>query len=204
MIARVERTLLEGEADADPFRQFHAWLDEAAEAGESLPNAMALATADATLGIPSVRMVLLETLDQRGFVFQTNVESPKAREIASNSRAAVTFFWPSLIRQVRASGAVEQLSRDEARRLFEPMPEDVQAMLRVCHQSEVIADRATLERAFDVAHAAPDRQLPDHWGALRLVPDWIEFFQGREHWLQDRLRYTRETGGGWRIQRLVP
>ena len=204
MIARIERTLLEGEADADPFRQFHAWLDEAAEAGESLPNAMALATADATLGIPSVRMVLLETLDQRGFVFQTNVESPKAREIASNWRAAVTFFWPSLIRQVRASGAVEQLSRDEARRFFEPLPEDVQAMLRVCHQSEAIADRATLERAFDAAHAAPDRQLPDHWGALRLVPDWIEFFQGREHWLQDRLRYTRETGGGWRIQRLVP
>lgn len=173
------------------------------QAGESLANAMALATVDKARGVPSVRMVLLETLDKRGFVFQTNLESPKACELAGNPRAAATFFWPGLIRQVRVSGAVEELSRTEASRFFEAMPDPIQAMLRACRQSEVIADRPTLERDFAAALAQPERSLPDHWGGYRLVPEWIEFFQGREHWLQDRLRYRR-TERGWRIERLVP
>ncbi len=201
---RVERTLLEGEADPDPFRQFQVWLDEARQAGDALANAMALATVDLTSGMPSVRMVLLETVDERGLVFQTNLESPKARELANNPRAAATFFWPGFIRQVRVSGAVEMLSRSEANRFYARMPEDIQAMLRVCRQSEVIADRATLEGYFADAHADADRDLPEHWGGYRLVPAWIEFFQGRQHWLQDRLRYSRGHTGAWRIERLVP
>lgn len=204
MIARPERTLLEGEANADPFRQFHAWLRDATQAAEPLANAMALATIDTQTSTPSVRMVLLETLDERGFVFQTNRASPKAHDLSANPKVAATFFWPSFVRQVRLSGSVEELSREEAQRFFEPMPEDIKAMLRVCHQSEVIADRAALERAFAAAVADPDRTLPDHWGAYRLVPEWIEFFQGRQHWLQDRLRYTRGAHGGWSIERLVP
>jgi pyridoxamine 5'-phosphate oxidase len=149
-------------------------------------------------------MVLLERLDARGFVFQTNLESPKARDLASTPQAAVTFFWPSFIRQVRVSGAVEELSRTEAQSYFAPMPDEIQAMLRACRQSEVIADRATLERAFQEAVASRERSLPDYWGAYRLVPEWIEFFQGRQHWLQDRLRYTRLRDEGWQIERLVP
>ena len=201
---RVERTLLESDADEDPFRQFHAWLQEAIQAGEPLANAMALGTVDVARGVPSVRMVLLERLDEHGFVFQTNLESPKAHDLASNPRAALTFFWPSLIRQVRISGFGQELSRTEAQQLFAPMPEDIQAMLRACRQSEVIADREALERTFHQALASGERSLPHYWGAYRLVPEWIEFFQGREHWLQDRLRYSRVRDDAWRIERLVP
>jgi pyridoxamine 5'-phosphate oxidase len=201
---RVERTLLESETDPDPFRQFHLWLADATQAHEELANAMALGTVDLETGMPSVRMVLLETLDERGFVFQTNRESPKARDLAGHARAAATFFWPSLVRQVRVSGAVEELSRADSRRFYAPMPADIQAMLHVCRQSEVIADRAALERIYAEAQTDGRRELPDHWGAYRLVPEWIEFFQGRQHWLQDRLRYTRTLGTLWRIERLVP
>jgi pyridoxamine 5'-phosphate oxidase len=198
-----ERTLLESEVDADPLRQFARWLDEAIEAHEPMPKAMALATTDPA-GVPSVRMVLLEELDDGGFAFQTNVQSPKARDLAHNPRAAATFFWPSLVRQVRISGWVEELSRAQVARYFEAMPRPIQAMLRVCRQSEAIADRATLERSFAAALLSEEQGLPDHWGGYRLRADWIEFFQARQNWLQDRLRYTRAPDGGWRIERLVP
>jgi pyridoxamine 5'-phosphate oxidase len=203
-IARVERTLSESDLDSQPHRQFEKWLKEAIEAREAMPNAMALATSD-TQGMPAVRMVLIDAFDADGFVFQTNLASPKANDLARNPRAAGTFFWSGLVRQVRVSGRVVQVSRAEALALFELLPDGIRAMLRACRrQGEVIPDRDALEHAFAEALASPDRGLPDHWGAFRLLPEWIEFFQARQNWLQDRLRYTRARDGTWRIQRLVP
>jgi pyridoxamine 5'-phosphate oxidase len=197
-----ERTLSEGDLDPDPHRQFRAWLQEAAESGEPTPNAMALATASIDAK-PSVRMVLLEDVDERGFAFQTNIESPKAADLAAMPSAALVFFWPRLVRQVRVTGGVKALSRDEVAAYFAQAAAGVQAMLRACHQSQVIADRAELERAYAEAVESPEHGVPPHWGGYRLRVETIEFWQGRQNWLQDRLRYTR-AAGGWKIERLVP
>jgi pyridoxamine 5'-phosphate oxidase len=197
-----ERTLGESDLDADPHQQFGTWLREATEAGEPMPNAMAVATSSAR-GVPSVRMLLLEEVDERGFVFQTNLESPKAHDLAAVPRAALTFFWPTLLRQVRVTGSVELLSRPEVAAYFDEAPSPIRAMIRACRQGQVIPDRATLERAFAAAQASTDLGLPDHWGGYRVRVETIEFWQGRQNWLQDRLRYSR-TPDGWRIERLVP
>jgi len=200
-----ERRLAESDLDPDPHRQFRAWLQEAIDAREPMPNAMALATCSVD-GVPAVRMILLENVDARGFTFQTSLESPKARDLAAIPRAAATFFWPSLLRQVRISGSVESLSRAEVAAYFAAAPAEIQAMLRACHQSQIIPDRAVLERGYAEALASPERAVPDHWGGYRLRLEWIEFWQGRQNWLQDRLRYTRtpQAAAIWRIERLVP
>jgi pyridoxamine 5'-phosphate oxidase len=196
-----ERSLCESDLAPDPHRQFRLWLDEATAAGEPLASAMALATVGAD-GLPSLRMMLLEDVDERGFVFQTNLDSPKALALAATPAAALAFFWPLLVRQVRVTGRVEPLARHEVATYFARTPLDVQTMLRACRQSQVIGNRAELERMYTAA-AASDSGLPDHWGGYRLHVATIEFWQGREHWLQDRLRYTH-TGAGWRIERLAP
>jgi pyridoxamine 5'-phosphate oxidase len=200
--AQPEPTLSEGDLDPDPHRQFRAWLDEATASGEPMPTAMALATVGAD-GLPSLRMMLLEDVDDRGFVFQTNLESPKAQALEATPAAALAFFWPHLVRQVRVTGSVAPLSRDEMASYFARTPSDVQPMLRACRQSQVIADRSELERIYAESLASTDTGLPAHWGGYRLNVLTIEFWQGRPHWLQDRLRYTR-MNGGWRIERLVP
>jgi pyridoxamine 5'-phosphate oxidase len=198
-----ERTLSEADLDPDPYAQFRTWLHEAIESGEPMPNAMAVATCSAE-AVPSVRMILLEEVDERGFTFQTNIESPKARDLAAVPRAALAFFWPILLRQVRITGTVEPLSRDEVATYYAAAPSPIQAMLRACRQGEVIPDRAALERAYAQAVAADaPPALPDHWGGYRVSAETIEFWQGRQNRLQDRLRYTR-AGAGWRIERLVP
>lgn len=198
-----ERTLDERDVDPDPQRQFRTWLNEAIHAEEPMPNAMALATCSAD-GVPSARMVLLEEVDERGFAFQTNLDSPKAHDLAAVPRAAATFFWPRLVRQVRVSGSVQPLSREEMAVYFAKTPPAIQTMLRACRQGEVIPNRAALEASYAAALADGDTSLPDHWGGYRLSAAWIEFWQGRQNWLQDRLRYTREAGGGWRVERLAP
>jgi pyridoxamine 5'-phosphate oxidase len=199
-----ELALLEKDLDADPHRQLERWLAEASRSGERMANAMNLATATAD-GMPSARMVLLEALDADGFVFQTNTDSPKARDLAANPRAAATFFWPILLRQVRVSGSVELLPRSVVERFFASTPTPLQVMLRACRQSAVIADRAALERSYAEALASRDQSVPSDWGAYRLHATAIEFWQGRENRLQDRLRYTRRPDGTtWRIERLVP
>jgi pyridoxamine 5'-phosphate oxidase len=199
-----ERTLLEGDLDPEPHRQFERWLGEAADSGEAMPNAMALATSSADAA-PSVRMVLIDAFDAAGFVFQTNLASPKVQDLRANPRAAGTFFWSRLLRQVRISGTVYEVSRGEAAALFAALPDTIRAMLRACRrQGEIIPDRAVLEDAFKEAVTSPERGLPEHWGAFRLELEWIEFFQARQNWLQDRLRYTRTPGGTWRVERLVP
>jgi pyridoxamine 5'-phosphate oxidase len=197
-----ELALLESDLDADPHRQFERWLSDAVDSGERMANAMILATA-ASDGTPSARMVLLERVDADGFVFQTNTESPKARDLAANPRAALAFFWPILLRQVRISGRVELLPRSVVAAFFAATPLPLQAMLRACRQSQVIADREALERSYASALASRDDSVPEDWGAYALRVDTIEFWQGRANRLQDRLRYTRAPQG-WRIERLVP
>ncbi len=195
-------TLSEDQLDPEPHRQFATWLREAIDAGEPMANAMALATCDAA-GLPAVRMVLFEDVDERGFTFQTNLQSPKALALRAVPRAAVVFFWPRLVRQVRVTGAVTLLDRAEVAAYFSAAPSEIQAMIRACRQSTVIADRGVLEDAYARALGSREEGVPAHWGGYRLHIDTIEFWQGRQNWLQDRLRYTR-SGEGWQIERLVP
>ena len=198
--------LSEADADADPFRQFQRWFDEASAAGILEPNAMTLATATPD-GVPSARMVLLKGFDARGFTFFTNYESRKGGELASNPRAALVFFWVDLARQVRIEGTVERVSEEESTTYFQSRPQGSQLSAATSRQSAVIADRATLERA--VAQAAQryaDQQIPrpDFWGGFRVVPTTIEFWQGRPNRLHDRLRYRRAIDDAWRVERLSP
>jgi pyridoxamine 5'-phosphate oxidase len=198
-----ERSLSEHQLDPDPHRQFERWMQAAIDAGEPMPGAMTLATVDEQ-GLPSARMMLLEHFDARGFVIQTNLGSPKAAHLARVPRAALTFFWPLLVRQVRVSGAVEPLPREEMAAYFAEAPDGVKVMLRAARQSQVIGDRAALEAAYAAELASGDRSLPEHWGGYRLTVASMEFWQGRANWLQDRLRYTRQPDGAWKIERLAP
>jgi pyridoxamine 5'-phosphate oxidase len=200
---REERSLDERDLDPDPHRQFQRWFEDAVAAGEAMPAAMAVATVGVD-GLPRVRMMLLEDADARGFVFQTNLDSPKAADLAALPQAALAFFWPMLLRQVRVTGPVSALSRAEVAAYYARAPSAIQAMIRACQQSQVIADRATLERAFASALVANDPSVPAHWGGYRLAVDTIEFWQGRTNRLQDRLRYSRQPAGDWKIERLVP
>src|SRR5438105_11695820 len=138
-----ERALNEADLDADPHQQFRRWLQEAIDAGEQMPQAMALATVGSD-GWPSVRMVLCEDVDQHGFAFQTNMASPKAQDLAAVPHAAATFFWPMLLRQVRIAGPIAPLSPEEVAAYFAAAPPGIQAMLHACRQSQVIQDRAAL------------------------------------------------------------
>lgn len=198
------RPLDVGDVHSDPLREFARWFAEARQAGELDPNAMTLATATAE-GVPSARVVLLKGLDARGFVFYTNFESRKGRELDANPRAALAFFWPTLARQVRVEGAVERASDDEADAYFASRPLESRLGAWASSQSAVLADRAELESSYVEAAArfgeVPPR--PPHWGGFRLLPSAIEFWQGRPNRLHDRIRY-RLDGSAWVIERLSP
>ncbi len=197
--------LHEDEVDRDPFRQFSRWFDEATRAGESEPNAMTLATATAD-GRPSARVVLLKGVDAGGFQFFTNTSSRKGDELAANPRAALVFFWPTLERQVRIEGRVEELSRAESAAYFAMRPRESRIGAWASQQSRFIPSREWLERAFEEAaerFGTDEVPLPDHWGGYRVVPDLIEFWQGRENRLHDRILYQR-AADGWNIGRLSP
>ena len=196
------RVLLESDLNPDPRAQFRIWLDEATRAGEPLPSAMAVATSNG-MGTPSVRMLLLEDVDERGFLFHTHLDSPKVHDLQVRPYVAATFHWPLLVRSVRVSGYVELLTRGEVARYFALVPTGIQGMLRACHQSQVIPDRETLEHIVEQASDHVSTDVPLHWGGFRILPDWIEFWQGHDDWLQDRLRYTRSLEN-WKIERLVP
>jgi pyridoxamine 5'-phosphate oxidase len=192
--------------DADPARQFTTWLEEAIAAGEPQPYGMAVATAG-TDGRPSVRWLLLRAFGPDGFVFYTNTESPKARDLAANPRAAIAFYWPSTGHQVRVSGPVEPLPPDAAAAYFASRPRGSQLGAWASPQSRALADRTTLEAA--VADAAArfaggDVPLPPHWGGYRLVPEELEFWQEGADRLHDRFRYRRLADGSWEIERLAP
>jgi len=203
---RARDSLSQRDLDRNPIAQFRIWLDEAAAAGIRLPEAVALATADAG-GRPSVRHVLLRGLDERGFVFYTNYESRKGRELEVNPRAGLAFYWRELDRQVSATGAVERIGRDESEAYFRTRPREARLGAWASRQSEVARSRQELDaryREIDARYPSEDVPLPPTWGGYRLAPEAVEFWKGREHRLHDRFRYTRRSDGTWVIERLFP
>lgn len=198
------RRLDETDVDADPFRQFHAWLEEALEAQVPEPTAMTLATVDAS-GRPSARIMLLKALDERGFVFYTNYASRKGGEIAARPAAALTFFWKELERQVRVEGAVEKVSAAESDEYFAIRPLGSRIGAWASTQSATIESRQWLEARVKAAEAqyGDNPPRPPHWGGFRVIPAWLEFWQGRQSRLHDRIAYARGAGG-WKITRLSP
>ena len=205
-----EAGLSEGDVADDPLVQFRRWFDEWLSARPYDANAVILATTDAE-GWPSARAVLLKGLDERGFVFHTNRRSPKGLDLEGSARAALCFLWHPVERQVRVVGTVQHLPDDESDAYFASRPRGAQIAARASPQSQVIADRAELERltAETEARFAADAGVPrpSHWGGYLVRPHTVEFWQGRRSRLHDRLRYRRQDspgGGNWLIERLAP
>ncbi|AJY14100.1 pyridoxamine 5'-phosphate oxidase [Burkholderia dolosa] len=200
-------SLDEADVAPDPFAQFDRWFNEALAARLPEPNTMTLATVGAD-GRPSARIVLIKGVDARGFVFFTNYESRKGRELAAHPYAALLFYWIELERQVRIEGRIEKTSAEESDRYFASRPLGSRIGAWASEQSAVIDSRATLEaREKAVAERfGDDPPRPPHWGGYRVVPDTIEFWQGRPSRLHDRLLYTRDASApqGWTISRLSP
>jgi pyridoxamine 5'-phosphate oxidase len=197
--------LSEAHSDPDPMRQFSAWFEHVRDI-EADPTAMALATATPG-GRPSVRTVLLKEMDDRGFVFYTNYQSRKAREMEATGRASLLFYWGSLERQVRIDGTVERVSPAESDAYFETRPPDSRLSVYASRQSETIESRDALDEVFErVKRTYGDGPVPrpDWWGGYRVVPDEFEFWQGRASRLHDRLRYVKLDDGAWRRERIAP
>jgi pyridoxamine 5'-phosphate oxidase len=197
--------LREPDVDSNPFAQFRSWLEQALAANLPQPVGMALATATPD-GRPSVRMVLLRGFDERGFVFFTNYESRKARELESNPQAALVFYWEELDRQVRIEGTVERVSAEESDAYFRTRERGSRLGAWASPQSQVIAGRDVLERRMDefsIKYRDSDVPRPPHWGGYRVIPTSIEFWEGKPNRLHDRLRY-RLRGDSWILERLAP
>ena len=198
--------LRRADLNADPIAQFNHWFQQARGAGLTEPNAMTLATVGGG-GHPSTRIVLLKAVDHRGFIFFTNYESRKGRELAENSHAALTIYWAELERQVCVSGTVGKIGSSESDQYFNSRPRGSRLAAWVSSQSEVIVNRAVLERKLnEVAAQHPGEQVPrpPYWGGYCLAPERIEFWQGRPSRLHDRFQYLKETSGGWHLDRLSP
>ena len=198
--------LSEKDAARDPFRQFEKWFQEAEAARIPEPNAAVLATA-ARDGRPSARMVLLKGIDGRGFVFYTSYDSRKGRELEANPRATLVFPWVDLERQVIAEGTVTKVAREESEAYFHSRPRANQLAAWASAQSSIISGREALEaamKAVERKYSGVEAPLPPSWGGFRILPEAVEFWQGRRSRLHDRLRYRREGTGAWVIERLAP
>lgn len=210
-LARLRREYQQATLDvahtaADPWSQFRTWFAEAESAGLLEPNAMTLATADRS-GRPSARVVLLKGVSDEGFVFFTDYRSRKGRELDANPQAALAFYWGELERQVRAVGEVTRLPREASEAYFRSRPHGSQLGAWASHQSALLEDRALLMgRVEELMRQYGDGPipLPPHWGGYRLVPDEVEFWQGRPDRLHDRVVYTRTSESGWHRARLSP
>ena len=196
--------LSETESDADPFAQFARWFEQVREL-EIDATAVALATATPE-GHPSVRNVLLKGVDDRGFIFYTNYQSRKARELGATGRAGLLFTWLTLERQVRVEGEVEKVSAAESDAYWASRHIESRWSVYASKQSEVVDSRETLEMRFNAAREkyGDDVPRPEWWGGYRVVPEEFEFWQGRPNRLHDRLRYRRNPDDGWRRDRLAP
>ncbi len=200
----MRETLDEAAVANAPIAQFRAWFDEALQAELPMVNAMSLATT-AAHGRPSLRVVLLKGVDERGFVFYTDYRSRKAQELAATPHAALLFYWIELEREVRIEGAVEQTSAEESAAYFARRPLGSRLAALASHQSSVIADRQALERRYaEIEHEGTPPECPPTWGGYRVIPEAIEFWQGRPNRLHDRLLYRKAALGGWEIVRLSP
>ena len=198
--------LKESDLDPSPFSQFDKWFQQALAAELPEPNAMTLATATLD-GKPSARVVLLKGFDTSGFVFFTNYESQKGRELSANPHAALVFYWIELERQVRLSGRVSRVSVEESEEYFRSRPAGSQLGAWVSRQSQVVSGRKSLEDKLEELtqeYQTKSIPLPPYWGGYRLAPEMIEFWQGRPNRLHDRLRYTLQPGNPWLIERLSP
>lgn len=205
-----------GDVDPDPFAQFERWFREAEQAEVYEPNAMTVSSVTSD-GAPHARVVLLKTFDTRGFVFYTNYRSDKGRQIDANPATALTFAWVELHRQIRIVGQGSHVSAEESDDYYNSRPRGSRIGAWASPQSEVIADRSVLDerwREIDERFADQDIPRPEHWGGIRVVPSAIEFWQGRQNRMHDRLRYRRtgtsdgsgqgSDSAGWAIERLAP
>jgi pyridoxamine 5'-phosphate oxidase len=196
--------LSESRAPADPIVLFRRWYREAQKAGAPQPDAMTLATAGASG--PSARMVLFKGVEQGAFLFYSNYDSRKGRDLSADRRASLVFYWFVTHHQVRIFGTVRRLSRGASQKYFVTRPRGAQLSALASRQSRVIASRDVLERAVVELAAKHPKQvpLPADWGGYALRPRWIEFWEGRQDRLHDRLRYVRGRKGDWRMERLAP
>ncbi len=198
--------LAEKDLARDPFRQFEKWFQEAEASKLVEPNAMVLSTATRD-GRPSGRTVLLKNVDGRGFVFYTNYESRKGRELDGNPRASLVFPWFAFERQVIVEGTVTKVTREESEAYFHSRPLASQLAAWASSQSSILPNRKAIEEAMkevERKYAGQVVPLPPYWGGFRVVPETVEFWQGRRNRLHDRLRYRRAADGSWSVERLAP
>jgi len=191
--------------DKDPFVQFNKWFSDIIRADIGWPEAMSLATVSSD-GKPSIRTVLLKEIDDTGFIFFTNYKSKKANDLKTNPGASLLFYWKELERQVRIEGVIEKVSREKSEEYFHSRPRDSQIGAWISMQSTVIPDRKTLDEKFNEFKqkiGSNEVSLPEFWGGYKLLPDYFEFWQGRENRLHDRICYKLENGE-WEIFRLAP
>lgn len=195
------------DVQTDPIQQFKIWFEEALESNLKEPNAMILATSDKT-GMPNARVLLLKGFDEKGFVFFTNYESEKGKELSENPKAAMVFNWLDLERQVRIRGTIEKIKEEESTEYFQSRPKESQIGAWASPQSRVIASREVLERnqaylqeEYKKAFVLP---RPEHWGGYCLVPTEVEFWQGRSSRLHDRILFSKNAKNQWKIERLAP
>ncbi len=199
--------LTKAAADPDPIRQFEKWFQELSAHGvneqDSISMTLTTATAD---GRPCARIVLMKSFDQRGFVFYTNYQSRKGSELAENPRACLLFYWSPLWRQVRIEGTVEKVTEAESEEYFQSRPMGSKIGAWASEQSSPVESRAALEKRFGEFDLkfGDNVPRPPHWGGYRVTPEVIEFWQGQENRMHDRLRYTLQADGSWMVERLAP